>query len=165
MIQKGWIGRTRCRKVFQTMAAFGQAASMAFIPLMGCNVSALVPMLVVCYFIEGAQAGGTASVASEMSKNFPATIYAIVNMVTTTCGMMTPYLIGVILQSGLTHDVLQMWSYVFYMVACVAAVGGLVFIFFGSAERQSWDMDDDEIDDEIGDEKHVKYIQEQVYKL
>lgn len=146
IIQKQWIGRTNCRKLFLGLAAFGQAASLLTIPSLGCNIPITVLVLVIGRFCEGFNAGGLVPVPSEMSRNFPATVFGILTTFSTSCGLIAPYLVGLVLESNLSDDLLQLWSYVFYTAASLSVMSALIFIVFGSAERQSWDMmDDDEV--------------------
>lgn len=80
-----------------------------------------------------------------MTSNFPATIYAMGNMFGCSTGFIAPYVIGVILESGGhstvsgENDLIFLWSKVFYLAAAIATVGAVIFVLFGSANRQSWD--------------------------
>ena len=78
-------------------------------------------------------------VPAEMSNHFPATIYSIINTLANFAGMTAPLIIGVILGEATGAELKYRWDDVFYMVAIVVAVCTTSFMFFGSAEIQSFD--------------------------
>ncbi|KAI1304632.1 putative transporter slc-17.2 [Halotydeus destructor] len=141
LIQVGWLRRTASRKLFQCTANIGGAILVCLIPSINCNMSVLVLLLVVGNFILGFISGGSVPLPSEMSNNFTATVYAFMNTINMCASIITPYFIGVILQSGLSNNIQVLWSYVFYISAGVTALGGVFFLVFATAERQNWDME------------------------
>lgn len=102
-------------------------------------------LLLIGNFFLGLNAGGDVPVPGEITSNFPATIYAMGNMFGCSTGFIAPYVIGVILESGghsssaTENDLIFLWSKVFYLAAGIAVVGAIIFVTFGSANRQSWD--------------------------
>lgn len=99
-------------------------------------------LLLLCgNFFIGLNAGGDVPVPGELTSNFPATIYAMGNMFGCSSGFIAPYVIGVILESGngSNNDLVFLWSKVFYLAAGIALIGAVIFVIFGSAERQAWD--------------------------
>ena len=76
-----------------------------------------------------------------MTPNYSATVFAIANTVACLGGVLIPLVTGVIVDQGDLPR--QQWSYVFYLSAGLNLVGGLLYMFFGSAERQKWDNEGD----------------------
>ncbi|KAI1304602.1 Sialin [Halotydeus destructor] len=140
LIQMGWLRRTTSRKVFQCTANLLGAALMCFIPSINCDVVVFISLLVIANFILGFISGGTVPLPSEMSHHFPATVYACMNTINQTAGFITPYFVGMILQSNLSDNIRVLWAYIFYISAAVTAFGGIFFFIFAKAEPQPWDM-------------------------
>lgn len=121
----------------------GGAITIAAIPMIGCNIQLMIATLIINGFLGGLSTGGTTPIPSEMSQNFPATLFSISNTIGTSCGFISPYLVGVVLQSGISDDIHQIWAFIFYTVAGIMSINGFILVTFGSAERQDWDMSDD----------------------
>lgn len=130
VIQAGYISRTRCRKCFAAVASFGAAMCLATVPSVGCNKTFVMVLFIFANFCMGCASGGDGPVPSELTTNFPATVFAIANMVSCSSGFLAPYAIGMILESN-AGDLQYLWSVVFYIAACLAAMGIVVFITFG----------------------------------
>lgn len=90
----------------------------------------MIAMLIIANFCVGCSSGGVGPVPSEMTTNFPATVYAIAHMVSCSAGFLAPYVIGVILESN-AGDLQYLWSLVFYISAALAVMGIVIFIAFG----------------------------------
>ncbi|CAG2102003.1 unnamed protein product [Medioppia subpectinata] len=88
----------------------------------------------------GVSAGGEIAVVADMTNNFTATVFAIGNTIAFTTGVITPLVVGYILDAS--DQTRRQWSYIFYMSGALNILGGLVFAIFGSAQRQDWDMDE-----------------------
>lgn len=112
---------------------------MSLIPWAGCDTNLVMMILLTGNFFLGVNAGGDVPVPGEMTSNFPATIFAIGNMFGCATGFAVPYVIGVILESG-SGDLIFLWSKTFYLSAVTAVFGSLIFIAFGDASKQDWDM-------------------------
>lgn len=127
-------------------ACFGTTICLSLVPSVGCNTEIVMLFLLFGGFFSGFNAGGDVPVAGEISHNFPATIYAMANMAGCSCGFLAPYVVGVILESG-EGDLLSKWASVFYISAFISFSGGCIFLLFGSAKVQSWDL--------IADDEHT----------
>lgn len=109
------------------------------IPLVGCNFDLFLVVKIVENICGGAGAGGDGPVPSELTKNFPGTIFGISNMISTSFGFIAPTFVGLILQSGLSDNVITLWIYIFWSGAFVSILGGANFMIFGDATIQPWD--------------------------
>lgn len=132
-IQAGYISRTKCRKSFAAVAALGSAVCVAAVPSVGCNKAFVMALFILANFCMGCCSGGDGPVPSEMTTNFPATVFAIANMVSCSSGFIAPYVIGMILESN-TGDLQYLWSLVFYLSAGLSAMGVMVFVAFGEGK-------------------------------
>lgn len=142
MMDKGWLTRTNCRKTILSIACLGSALCFALVPVAECNVALVTNLLLIGNVFLSLDSDGT--IEGEVSKDFATTVFALVNMCNTSAGFIVPYVIGLILQAGpgSAHgDLLEVWSIVFYQAAGMAVLGAIIFVAFGSAERQPWDYD------------------------
>ncbi|KAJ6627063.1 Sialin [Pseudolycoriella hygida] len=137
-IQEGFISRTKCRKFFASIASVGAALCLTAVPNAGCNKTFVMALFILANFCMGCCSGGDGPVPSELTTNFPATVFAIANMVSCSSGFVAPYVIGIILESNV-GDLRYLWSLVFYMSAGLAVMGIIIFIIFGEATVQHWD--------------------------
>lgn len=156
LIIRKYLSRTNCRKVFVSCAAFGSAICVACIPSFGCNSSAVIGLLLVGNLFQAFDGAGNICNPGELSKHYATTIFAIVNMFNTSIGFIVPYLIGIILKAGKDSNPLHTWSLIFYLASGLSVFSGLIYITFGSGERQQFDYgklleknhdDDDEDED------------------
>ncbi|XP_037050115.1 uncharacterized transporter slc-17.2-like [Bradysia coprophila] len=137
-IQAGYVSRTKCRKYFAAVANLGSAICLATVPSVGCNKTIVIALFIVANFCMGCCSGGDGPIPSEMTTNFPATVFAIANMVSCSSGFIAPYVIGMILESN-SGDLRFLWSVVFYLSAALAVFGFMVFAAYGEASVQHWD--------------------------
>lgn len=95
-------------------------------------------LLVVAMLCYGLYAGGDTPIPCEISYHFPATMYSIINMISQLSGIIAPYAVGAILESNGQTE--HLWNIIFFSAALVCLTGLVVFLIFGSAERQAWDI-------------------------
>ncbi|XP_054158499.1 putative inorganic phosphate cotransporter [Oppia nitens] len=141
IVRKKLISKTLLRKIFESLAAFVSAICLAAIPWAQCNNTIVIALIMIGMIFFGTQAGGDIAIVSDMTNNFTATVFAIANTIAFTCGFITPLVIGYIVEASPGQPRRQ-WSYIFYMSAAISVLGGIVFLVFGSADRQPWDRDD-----------------------
>lgn len=112
------------------------------IPMAKCNNYLVISLLVGTMISYGMSSGADLPLPSELSKNYPATLMALINTISASAGIIAPYIVGVIL-NHMSDDIEQAWNLVFYLTAVICAISALTFALFGTAERQSWDMQGD----------------------
>lgn len=142
MIEGGYIGRTNCRKLFACFSNLGYGLMMLAIPAVGCDAFKLKVIMLTCAALSGFQGGSDLPLASEMSKNYPATIYAIVNNVALAAGFMVPTYTGIILSD--IKDQWFGWSIIFYSSCALSLVSFVFFLFCASSDRQDFDLSPEE---------------------
>ncbi|KAI1304270.1 putative inorganic phosphate cotransporter [Halotydeus destructor] len=139
MIGRNWIGRTRARKLVIVASRLGMMVSFLCIPSAGCSQVTVVALLMTAMLFYGMGSGGDIPLPSELTKNYPATLFALINTIGSSAGFIAPYVVGVVLDSK-SHDIQLAWNLVFFTSAAICGVSGAAFAIFGSAERQSWDI-------------------------
>lgn len=141
IIESGWLTRTECRKFFAIFSGFCQALAIASIPYMAANsnLTFLTILLFATSFCNGCQSGSDIPLPSEMTKAFPATLYALLNIIATSTGIIVPPFVAFIL-NVFGEDRNFGWSVVFYMSSSLTIVSTIIFMLFSSAERQPFDF-------------------------
>lgn len=117
------------------------------VPFGGCSQAVVMSLLVAAMLFFGLISGGDVPLPAEMSEHFPATLFSLINTASASSGFVAPVLVGWILESG--DDIGYLWNVVFMVTAAITMMGAVVFMVFGSAERQSWDRDLDEPRDRL----------------
>ena len=79
---------------------FGCAICLLLVPVVGCNRSAAVALLLVGMFIYGFITGGEYGVISEYAPAFAGTVFGVANTLAATTGFIGPMLIGYLLDHG-----------------------------------------------------------------
>ena len=143
VIENGWMSRTSTRKFFSVFSGMGSGLCTLMIPFAGCDKTLLLSILFLGSILLGCGSGSDVPLPSEMSRNFPATIYSLLNMVAMSAGFIAPSIVGWILDSYV-GDLRRGWSIVFYLTSCISIVSTIIFLCFASAERQSFDFVDEE---------------------
>lgn len=140
VISKGWLTRSNTRKVFSGTAQYGLMTCLFLVPFVGCNAGNTISLLVLGMFLYGLVTGGDVIVPAEVSTHFPATIYASINMFSNFAGVISPMIVGMILEGAVDGaDLKFRWNCVFFMAAAIVSIGTTIFMFFGSSERQDFD--------------------------
>ena len=132
---------------------------MALIPLVNCDRTLFLIVLVSSQATFGMQAGGELPLPSDLTHEFTATLFAIANMFGMMTGFVGPYIAGMILDMEPSMPKRQ-WSYIIYFTSIINVIGGLIFVIFGSAERQNWghSKDSEEDNSTISKKKDIESI-------
>jgi sugar phosphate permease len=139
VIQKGILSRTNTRKAFSLITGTATAVCFFFIPACGCNQTSLMILVLVGSVLSGFSSGSDTPLASEMSKNFPSALFALLNMTATSTGFIAPAFCGAVLQS-LSHDPWLAWKIIFFVSAAINIFANILYCIFVSAERQPFDF-------------------------
>ena len=116
----------------------GNALCIFLIPFAGCDRALLLASLFLGSIFLGCGSASEVPLASEMSKNFPATIYSAMNMVAMTAGFLAPAFVGFVLDS--TPDLVLGWKIVFFFTSGLSVLVTSIFLLFAEAKRQPFDI-------------------------
>ena len=103
-----WIGKkkivsdTWSRKIFESIALGGPAICLALIPVVRCNLSLVITLLVVGMIIFGLNAGGDKPIVVDIAPDHSGTIYGITNAIASLPGILAPIYVGYFLD-GKVH--------------------------------------------------------------
>jgi MFS family permease len=140
VITRKWLSPTNTRKLFAAIANLPMMIGFILVPFTECNASLATGVLIVGNLFHGFSIAGEVIVPSEMSHHFSSTIYSGINMLTSIPGFLAPLIIGLMLEgTSDASDLKQRWDLVFFLTAGVTAFGTILFVLFGSAQRQKFD--------------------------
>lgn len=130
--------RLRTRKLFESVALFGQTACFIILPLIGCDTTFVLRLLYTQIVLFSFINGGEVQLPSELSLDFAGTIYAIGNCVGSSTGFIVPRIHSLIVEDvGNRAE----WNVYFYVAAAVTFTGGLIFLIFGKNDLQDYSKD------------------------
>lgn len=133
------------------LCGMGNAACIFMIPFAGCDRALLLASLFLGSIFLGCGSASEVPLASEMSKNFPATIYSAMNMVAMTAGFLAPAFVGFVLDS--TPDLVLGWKIVFFFTSGLSVLVTSIFLLFAEAKRQPFDIKRTSSDGEVTPDK------------
>lgn len=146
MISNCGMRRTSVRKLFALFSGFAQAAIVALIPFfVKSGLTSLTVVLSLGTFLNGFQGGSDLPLASEMTVNYPAIMYSLMNVVSTSTGFIVPMFISTVLTCT-PDDPIMGWNIIFYSSSLLSIISTIVFLIFASAERQAFDFPPDRED-------------------
>lgn len=138
MIRKSTFGLSsrQVRKLFQMTALFGQTFCFMALTFVGGSHDDLVLIILFAQTIlYSFTSGGEVQLPSEISVEFTGTIYALGNCVGSSTGFIVPRAYSLIVSQP--HERSQ-WNVYFYLTALITLLGGLVFMIFGSNDREDF---------------------------
>lgn len=141
LIERRLMSRLLVRKLFQSIAVFGQALAFLVLTQLGRDqrhVRLLLYLQMASYsFVNG----GEVHLPTEISAEFGGTIYAVANSVGSMNGFIVPLVQGfMITEAG---DIDQ-WNVFLFLAAGVSLAGNLVFLVLGDNQPQDFSCRDEE---------------------
>lgn len=121
------LNQLQVRKLFQSIALFGQALCYISLPFFS-DVKSVLCLLILQVFLSSFINGGEVQLPTELSPQYSGTIFALCNSVGSSTGFILP-----VIQSFLVKDEKneQQWASFFYLTALVMTFTGSVFLIFG----------------------------------
>ncbi|XP_072948852.1 putative inorganic phosphate cotransporter isoform X2 [Epargyreus clarus] len=151
---RGLLSIAACRKLFNSISFFGMAIGLIALSFMGPENKAMaIVTLISALTLSGFYAAGFMMSHLDLSPNYAGVMLSITNFVANTGSVLTPIMTSVILRNDPTD--LSRWRIVFLIIAALSVVTNIVFLIFGSAERQPWD-DPDFVDRRKADPEEIK---------
>ncbi|XP_060803574.1 putative inorganic phosphate cotransporter [Amyelois transitella] len=156
MINSGWCSKTFARKLFSSIAMFGMAAGLISLSFMGPeNRTLAVATLITTLTVSGAAMAGHTINQLDISPNFAGVMMGFTNFIANIGSLAVPIITGLIL--GKDSIDTGRWQIVFLLHAGLNIATNIVFMIFGSSERQDWD-DPDYMDKTKADPEETKPV-------
>jgi len=98
--QRGLVGRTMSRELFQCVGMIGGAAFLAIVPLFGCSVWSVIILLNLSMVMVGFTTGGVNLICVDLAPVFAGSVYGFTNAFASMPGVLAPLVVGVMLDSS-----------------------------------------------------------------
>lgn len=145
------VGDTARVKILNTICFAGSglcALGVTFLPAENPSVGGSIALLFFIMFFIAFFTGGHMKAPLYMAPQFSAVIGSLIN----TSGCLSAIFVPFIIDQLTTHKTRAEWNHVFYIVLGVGVAGTLVFLIFGSGERQGFAKDVEEKKEDKGAE-------------
>ncbi|XP_049940928.1 putative inorganic phosphate cotransporter [Schistocerca serialis cubense] len=129
--------KTLVRKLFVIPSHLIPAVLMAALGYVGTNEAFAVALLSLSLGFNGAAAVTNLANHHDLAPNFAGSLYGIMNTIGSCTGFVFPAVVGYILEQSNT---VKQWRIIFFIGFGLYFVSGLVFIIFGSAKMQPWNV-------------------------
>merc|ERR1712038_237532 len=135
MIVKNYITMTTGRKIGNTVGFIGPAIGLVGLCFIGCSKPLAVLCLCIAVGLNGATYSGWQVNHMDLSPNFAGTLMGITNTIANIFGCLAPMFVGKMTNNNQT---IGAWQIVFMVTAGIYVVTNAIFVFFATAETQSW---------------------------
>uniref|UniRef100_A0A8D8VGA0 Sialin n=1 Tax=Cacopsylla melanoneura TaxID=428564 RepID=A0A8D8VGA0_9HEMI len=134
LVSKNVFSVTIIRKAFTTIASVGPAAGVILASYAGCDQVLVVTLFTVGMAFMGFFYPSLKVNALDLSPNYAGTLMAIVNGIGAISGIVSPYLIGILVPNSTMLE----WRLVFWISFAVIMLTNVAYVFMGSGQIQPW---------------------------
>ncbi|XP_017300224.1 putative inorganic phosphate cotransporter isoform X3 [Diaphorina citri] len=134
LVSKNIFSVTVIRKIFTTIASVGPASGVILASYAGCDQILVVTLFTVGMAFMGFFYPSLKVNALDLSPNYAGTLMAIVNGIGAISGIISPYLIGILVPNSTMLE----WRLVFWISFGVIMITNVAYVFMGSGKIQSW---------------------------
>ncbi|CAH0719423.1 unnamed protein product, partial [Brenthis ino] len=134
-IKRKWFKIKTARKIFTTIASAGPAICIILASYSGCNKYAAMGYFILSMGLMGSYYSGMKVNCLDVAPNYTATLASLINTVSTSTGIITPYLMGL-----LTPDsTLLQWRTAFWICFIMLIGTNLLYCIWMEGEQLWWD--------------------------
>ncbi|CAD7015106.1 unnamed protein product [Ceratitis capitata] len=140
LLNRKILSLTGIRKTFNTLALWTPAVGLIAVGFLGEDQKTLAVVLMTANVgINAGSTIGSALNTIDLSPNYAGILMGIVNSAANVVPILTPLLVGVIVQDPNSRT---QWQIVFIISAAVFFLGNLFYLVFGRMQSQPWDHPD-----------------------
>ncbi|GFY68793.1 putative inorganic phosphate cotransporter [Trichonephila inaurata madagascariensis] len=147
-----YTGVDKVRKGCNMLFCIGYSLCLLGIYAAGCDKTTSAPFSILAMASVGLSFAGCMITAIDMSPTFAGTIMGVSSIISSLSGFVMPILVGILTNEEQT---LEQWNKVFFISIGVVMCSGIIFLFFGSAEVQSWNFPISDV--ERGNDEKLKH--------
>ncbi|XP_032789939.2 putative inorganic phosphate cotransporter isoform X2 [Daphnia magna] len=136
VVRRDWISVNTTRKMFNTIAFCGPALCLTIVSFIGCDRYWTLAILTLAVSLLGASYSGILINHLDLAPNFAGTLYGLVAGLACISSWLAPLVVATLTEAEQT---LARWRIAFLLCAAILTANAVVFILFGSTERQEWD--------------------------
>ncbi|KAH6935243.1 hypothetical protein HPB50_004812 [Hyalomma asiaticum] len=129
---------TNNRKLFNSLGVMVPGLFLVLVPLAGCNGFWNMILLAVAGGFHGMGHSGFMAAFVDLAPDFAGTLLGISNVIASIPGVAIPAMLGELLKE---QSPLEAWALFYYIGSAIGIIAALEFILLGSAELQSWGVD------------------------
>lgn len=138
---RGLLSIGACRKIFNSLGLFGTGAGLIVLAFMGPEhkniaIATVVALLTMC----GCTSAGFMVNHLDLSPHFAGVMLSITNFAGSIGSILTPVGTSLILRND-SSDI-SSWRIVFLATSAICVSANIIYLIFGSGERQPWDRPD-----------------------
>lgn len=122
--------KLQVRKIFQSIAIFGQTAVFVALPYIGCNETWVLGMLYAQIIMYSFVAGSEIQIATDLTIDYAGTIYSIGNCIGSSTGFIVPSVKALMIR----HTSRAEWYNYFYLAAGITGLGGVIFLILARTD-------------------------------
>ena len=126
---KGGMRVIKVRKILNSIGFFGSAICLFMIPFFE-SIMIIIVLICITNLFTGAAAGGFGVNHADIGPSTTGTLVGIAS----TFGMIAGVVGNAV--SGYVLDITNSWTLVFHIAASLIVVGGVIYLFFASYQRQ-----------------------------
>ena len=119
----------KVRKILNSIGFFGSAICLFMIPFFE-SIMIIIILICITNLFTGAAAGGFGVNHADIGPSTTGTLVGIAS----TFGMIAGVVGNAV--SGYVLDITNSWTLVFHIAASLIVVGGLIYLFFASDQKQ-----------------------------
>ncbi|KAL1470674.1 hypothetical protein MTO96_024092 [Rhipicephalus appendiculatus] len=136
--KRGTMSISSNRKLFNTLGGIVPGLFLLLVPLAGCNGFWNMVLLAVAGGFHGMGHSGFMAAFVDLAPDFAGTLLGISNVIASIPGFAIPAMLGELLKE---QSPLEAWALFYYIGSAIGIIAALEFILLGSAELQSWGVD------------------------
>ncbi|KAK3890925.1 hypothetical protein Pcinc_005092 [Petrolisthes cinctipes] len=141
ILKHGYLSIINTRRVFSAISQLVPAVMLVGLIHTGCNSVAIVAIICIAFFFNGAVSSGHIINHHDIAPNFSGTLYGINNTLSSILTFIVPVVTGVLIDGQQT---LGQWRKAFWICVPMYVVGELFFLFFLSGTVQPWNSSEPE---------------------
>ncbi|KAJ9591417.1 hypothetical protein L9F63_002023 [Diploptera punctata] len=142
--ERGYISRITSYRIFNAICSYGSSICLILITFSGCDSTLIVILLMAAVGIAGFFQGGSILNHIDLGSNFAGTLSGIYLTLVTMMGIFSPSVTGYIVNE---QETLSQWKIVFYLGAGISSCCCTLYLFFGKANSQHWNILPSEIEE------------------
>ncbi|XP_067134690.1 sialin-like [Centruroides vittatus] len=135
-VRRKFFSMTTTRKIFEAFGTLGPSFCILAITFLGCDSTKVIMCLTAAMGFFGFCVAGDIALVFDLAPDFAGILYGLTNGLCSITGIISPYVIGLILDKN-QGDMVR-WSYVFYMASSFYFLSGMIFLLGATAELQPW---------------------------
>ncbi|XP_046849917.1 vesicular glutamate transporter 1-like [Xenia sp. Carnegie-2017] len=131
--KRKYLSTTNARKLSYLFGA-GIGGVFIFAMVYASNASTAIVIATIAITVSNFSSSGPGANLVELAPKYSSVLMGISNFACNITGFISPEVVGSLTE----HGNIQQWAIVFYITAAIEVFGMLLYLVFGSSEKQPW---------------------------